>query len=185
MLKNQICRTEQQNIQARKNTPIMNVAVHYVATYTRSIQQHTDVHMYVQAGQQWLLNSLSQDCTMHLRKEKHTVSYFCMNLKIQSSAPNLKETYVYSTLIGRFLDYKLVRAHDHHSQPVTLFQLQLLLQGSNLPLCCSKDTPYNILCGQRFRFSSQNDIVQIFSTDTHQKKKTTVFKCTTVANASD
>lgn len=37
MLKNLICRTEQQNIQARKNTPIMNVAVHYVATYTRSI----------------------------------------------------------------------------------------------------------------------------------------------------
>lgn len=33
-LKNPICRTEQQNVQAQKHTPITDVAVHYVATYT-------------------------------------------------------------------------------------------------------------------------------------------------------
>lgn len=36
-LKNLLLRTEQQNIQARENTPIINVAVHYVATHVRSI----------------------------------------------------------------------------------------------------------------------------------------------------
>lgn len=54
--KNLICRTEQQNIQAQKNSPTADVAVHYVATHVAL--SNTDIQRYVQAGQQWLLKSL-------------------------------------------------------------------------------------------------------------------------------
>lgn len=73
---------------------------------------------------------------------------------------------------------------------MTYFKLPLFPRNQIFLSVGIKDATIHFsLCGQRLRLSSQNDIVQIIQQiHTHKKdvsKDKEVFKCTTVANASD